>query len=346
MRNFLFYSFSIFLFTILGFFILEISLRFISSDLPLNIRWQLEGSYSFSSDGIFKRPTRIRIPQMKPNVTKTVSYFHLSWTHQTDSLGFRNSSHKDSTDILLIGDSMVYGHGVNQDSTLTEFFQTLSGKSTYNAGVSGGSLLVYMETLPLLIQRLNPRIIFHFIHFNDPEDNLFYSDDDSTFLTDFLNRWPHETRQSFALFKTDISYFFNSFYSQRLLTSFKAMSLKGYSDSLPPFVQSQDLFSRYERGIDFEKSGILKLSNYLKEYHILYIPVLNYHGGMVPFESDYFADLENFFLLLQIPFINLKNLFSGMPPNIYLIPNDGHYTIHGHQLIANYLHQFLLDTYP
>jgi len=43
-------------------------------------------------------------------------YNRYVWTHEADALGFRNRGPIVPADVLLLGDSFIYGHGVEYES--------------------------------------------------------------------------------------------------------------------------------------------------------------------------------------------------------------------------------------
>ena len=76
--------------------------------------------YHRGDDGIYDYYPALNMKFMKPNFS-TINYFNgYEWEHKTDSLGFRNPSDRDKAEIVLIGDSLIYGHGVNQNQTIVD----------------------------------------------------------------------------------------------------------------------------------------------------------------------------------------------------------------------------------
>src|SRR5207245_5469937 len=59
------------------------------------------------------------------------------WHHQTDALGFRNASLHIPADVVLLGDSLVYGQGVDFEDTLGNRLEERSGLRVVNLGLQG-----------------------------------------------------------------------------------------------------------------------------------------------------------------------------------------------------------------
>jgi hypothetical protein len=64
-------------------------------------------------DGMFVYDSNIGMRFLKPNYTTTAYYNRYEWKHKTDSLGFRNPVERRRADIVLLGDSFIYGQGVD-----------------------------------------------------------------------------------------------------------------------------------------------------------------------------------------------------------------------------------------
>jgi hypothetical protein len=89
----------------------------------------------------------------------------------TNSLGFRSPEVDSKKEhILVVGDSVVWGAGVNDDETMTYYLDkqlTRSGLNNYqilNLGVSGYGIGQYFLHLKRHIQELNPKVIITIIH--------------------------------------------------------------------------------------------------------------------------------------------------------------------------------------
>ena len=75
--------------------------------------------YTTKSDGIYYYDDRgLGMHFMIRNYQTVMSYNGHVWKHRTDALGFRNDPLHIPADVMLLGDSVVYGHGVDYEHTL------------------------------------------------------------------------------------------------------------------------------------------------------------------------------------------------------------------------------------
>ena len=76
---------------------------------------------------------------MKPNFTRKMHFNGYRWLHKTDWNGFRNPIDRHRADIVLLGDSMIYGHGVDEPHTVRHELESIVGLPVYNMGMQGAS---------------------------------------------------------------------------------------------------------------------------------------------------------------------------------------------------------------
>src|SRR5436190_13297312 len=93
--------------------------------------------YSPKADGIYYVDRRLGIHFMIPNYRTTMYYNGYVWEHRTDALGFRNDPLHVPADVVLLGDSVVYGHGVNFEHTLGHLLERRTGLRVANLGRQG-----------------------------------------------------------------------------------------------------------------------------------------------------------------------------------------------------------------
>ena len=60
-----------------------------------------------------------------------------SWRHRTDAWGGRNPETWSEVDVALLGDSMIYGHGVEEEQTTAHFLRERLGVKVSNLGSHG-----------------------------------------------------------------------------------------------------------------------------------------------------------------------------------------------------------------
>jgi hypothetical protein len=116
-------------------------------------------------------------------------------TFTTDSRGFRNRNEPERVDVVLIGDSYVEGHYVDDHQTLAVALEELSGLAVANLGQSGYGTLQELEVLQRFGLPLQPKLVaWFFFEGNDLyddqeyENSLIYLREHGTFETAGSNR--------------------------------------------------------------------------------------------------------------------------------------------------------------
>lgn len=106
--------------------------------------------------------------ELKPNMKE----FAFRSTITTNENGFRISGHNKSKEIIaVIGDSITFGYGVNDEETVPANLQKLtSDYRVINAGVAGYNLSQEMAVWTEKIAPLNPEVLVLITHFNDIEN--------------------------------------------------------------------------------------------------------------------------------------------------------------------------------
>ncbi len=76
--------------------------------------------YDIRPGGIYVRERRAGLRFMWPDFSTENYWNGYRWQHSTDSRGFRNPP-GTPTEVLLLGDSLIYGHGVEEPETVSAF---------------------------------------------------------------------------------------------------------------------------------------------------------------------------------------------------------------------------------
>ena len=109
-------------------------------------------------------------PHMKPNF-QTKAYFNgYWWNHSTDDYGFRNPETYKDPDILLLGDSHIYGHGLEQHQTIAQHLRDNTNYTVLNMARIGDTIDDYVRFISQYNASFNPDHIFHFYYHNDIRD--------------------------------------------------------------------------------------------------------------------------------------------------------------------------------
>jgi hypothetical protein len=158
--------------TLLALALLEVTLRLSLHRLPVALANKLAGSYSANGDGIYRPDLDLRLVRMRPHYRRTMFFNGFTWTHQTDALGFRNSMELMQADIVLLGDSMIYGHGVEETQTVASHLRTLTKRSVANLGQQANGMHEEYQFLLHPGRSLKPKWVFLFLLNNDITDTV------------------------------------------------------------------------------------------------------------------------------------------------------------------------------
>ncbi len=177
---------------ILFFLFLEITLRIFPGMFGQAVENQLKTKYNSAEQGIYIFNPDTKIRMMKPNFETTAYYNGYYWNHKTDSRGFRNEKEYSQADIILLGDSMIYGHGLDFNKTMPFFLEQNTNYSVYNMARQGDSVFEEKYILFNYAKQLNPKYVFYFffeldaadlsVKLNKKEIDFFVSEQD---LNDF-----------------------------------------------------------------------------------------------------------------------------------------------------------------
>jgi hypothetical protein len=114
--------------------IVEATLRFIYTPPPLEARMQMVSAGLDGGDSTLKWESDRLAYQ--PLQTGTIAHVEYRNTASIDRYGFRNPCLKEPIDGILVGDSSVFGIGVEDEETF-QCVNARRGKSTYSMGLPG-----------------------------------------------------------------------------------------------------------------------------------------------------------------------------------------------------------------
>lgn len=131
--------------------------------------------YNTGPEGIFAHDSRYRLWFMKPGFEARPYYNGYRWRHATDALGFRNpEGGRAPADVLMLGDSYVYGHGVEEGQTAARKLETILGVRVANLGIPGGCALHALILLRRHLEAFRPRAVVYAYFQNDIGDLYAY----------------------------------------------------------------------------------------------------------------------------------------------------------------------------
>jgi lysophospholipase L1-like esterase len=121
---------------------------------------------------VYFEDPKLGVPRFKPGYSTTCFWNGYRWRHEGDRWGFRNPESWDDIDVVLLGDSMTYGHGVEENQTIAHFLRSDLGARVANLGITGGGPVTYMAFLRNFALPLKPQIVVLILFTNDVEDVL------------------------------------------------------------------------------------------------------------------------------------------------------------------------------
>jgi hypothetical protein len=145
-------------------------LRLFPGTLPHALGNHVAFPYDARRNGIYRPDATMRMLAMRPHFERAMYFNGYRWHHRTDGMGFRNPVDRDRADIVLLGDSMIYGHGVEEPSTVRHHLERELGWPVANLGIQGASAHEEYQVLKRYGVALRPRYAFVFFLVNDIDD--------------------------------------------------------------------------------------------------------------------------------------------------------------------------------
>ena len=170
---------------------LEVCLRVLPLRRASALANDVYTAYGSFPGGIYFTEPETRINFMVPGFETENFWNGYSWNHHTDELGFRNPPGLRDRSLLLLGDSLIYGHGVEELATVAHLLRASYGLPAYNMARQGDCLYQQYILVRLYLDELRPRTVVLFAFLNDFHDLLSYR------TAEELERMP-ETSLDFA----------------------------------------------------------------------------------------------------------------------------------------------------
>ncbi len=144
-------------------------------------------TYDARPGGIYVREKRSRMRFMWPEFATQNYWNGYRWHHATDARGFRNPPGTPA-EVLLLGDSLIYGHGVEETETVAHYLRSEHGVGAYNMGRQGAALYDEYVLLRTFLPELAPQAIVLFVFLNDFDDLEVYRSADEIAAMPELDR--------------------------------------------------------------------------------------------------------------------------------------------------------------
>ncbi len=155
---------------VVGLLMAESAIRIFPNLLNEKLRHAAFSRYDTLPGGIFLFEGLTRTRFMRAD-HRTRAYSHgYFWTHETDSHGYRNPGEADDRSVLLLGDSTIYGHGVESEETVAHFLKTDHDVAAYDMSAQGQCIYDHYLALRLFLDEFRPETVLLFIYVNDVQD--------------------------------------------------------------------------------------------------------------------------------------------------------------------------------
>jgi lysophospholipase L1-like esterase len=145
----------------------ELAFRYLTPLLPHRLGNYLAFGYDDRPHGIFRFNPEMNMLLMRPHYEREMYFNGYRWHHKTDWMGFRNPTDRRSADVVLLGDSMIYGHGVEETSTIRHYLEQALGRPVANLGMQAAGIHQEYQVLKRFGVALGPRYVFLFFLVND-----------------------------------------------------------------------------------------------------------------------------------------------------------------------------------
>jgi hypothetical protein len=144
----------------------------------------VHGGYHDEPEGIYLLDPYLG-RAMRPNASRPMYWNGHWWRHDANAEGYRGPA-LDRAAAVFLGDSLVYGHGVETGETVAARYADLTGRPAANLGLQGACPVQSLRLLREKGLRLRPEVVFLCVHPNDPADVGFWFDPDEIrrFLAD------------------------------------------------------------------------------------------------------------------------------------------------------------------
>ncbi len=357
--------------------LLEITLRRTLDYLPADLANHLGHGYQLTGSGIYRFDGERKTARMRKNYEREMYFNGFRWWHRTDKFGYRNPGDRNRADVVLLGDSIIYGHGLEEDSTVRSHLETMVNLPVANLGQQGAGIHCAYQILKHDGVLLQPKLVFLFFLNNDINDLTLNLNelDRSSFLkipigdhtsryvstdkkvTRLLRGWETAFQELYIV--KGGTFFLNS------LTKKRRSSLYPEGNSAPPDLsvanpanrnEPRDLFSpdpyleskwrmlppfasnsALQQAMQFHLRALLKIKALAENNKFKFTYVFIYTG--LPYDDLFLDILSSFCEVNNINFLNMKSIFENAQANgdLLFLPRDGHFTSRGAYVTADAL---------
>ena len=296
--------------------------------------------YTNREGGIFYYDPALAMNFMIPNLTTRMYYNRYVWTHETDGLGFRNRGPITPADVLLVGDSLIYGHGVEYEHTVGHLLHQITGLRVANLGRQGDCAYQEAYLLTAFLPEIRaPYVFYHFTE-NDISDLSVYLTDDQmrAFVATPVAaiRYPTRTPAAEALRKRSED--------RRRQSLFKRFKDGSYVCKMFRFIRQT--YGRSEAHAGPAETDEESLGWRYTRHAIRYMREVSRRGGatlvvvpLTPHQPDQYRILKKIAVEYGLPFLDTASL-KAADASLWLA-RDGHLSPDGARRLAELEAAFL-----
>lgn len=153
----------------------EVALRSRALRMPDDLSTYLFQCYRHgNSDWALYDLPPLAMQYTKPDFDCDCAWSGYRWRHHTDAYGGRNPAREDHADVVLLGDSITYGHGVEESVTFSHVMRDRLHHSVMNLGFMGRCPVHYVAMMRNIVLPRRPRVVVTVLFQNDLDDVLSY----------------------------------------------------------------------------------------------------------------------------------------------------------------------------
>ena len=321
----------------------EGTLRAFPSILGYDFANSILSKYHTRAGGIYYFDPVVRMHFMEPNRTAKMYYNGYNWMHQTDKFGFRNVRTVSDAGVVLLGETFIYGHGVDVDKTVGYFVEKMTNRSVFNLARQGDSALEQAYKLTEYLQQFrSPQYVLYFFYENDVNELRKNRREDE--LLDFINAPLGEInykpradintiikkRNEGNYFETRVGSLF-SLLKQRvyLLKALEVVDVATQkAEAATDVYGNHDINDENSIGWKYTQKAILYMRHISKTHGSRFVI-----APITPDNERHYAILENFAQVHKIDFIDTRAALNRADQSLFL-PVDGHFSEEGARTMA------------
>lgn len=318
---------------------LEILLRITAPYLGSDVCNELYRTYSNDKGGIYYCEALSRCYFCLPNDRRRAAVNGYQWLHETDERGFRNPPGAEH-EILIFGDSFIYGHGVSEPETAVAILRKQAGWRIYNMARQGDSLWQQSILFRLWAKPLKARHIILCVFGNDFNDIEFiHPPDELKDPPELKAGFIEQVRQNLA--EPGVRYQYGNWlttsYTYRLgLFARRRWNRQTLASQGPTQQQLQATFDRTTVYYTLVFEDLVRRCR--KAGYTLDVIFIN-TGAAEPawkWETEHVQDfVAELCRRNQVHFCTTRSVLADRPE--LTLPNDGHLNARGHQVLADFI---------